>query len=200
MRRTIKGFYVYALNYVGLAFIWFAVLFFGIFLSFGVATSAAFYTSNRLRDPDATVPIVKTTLRGMKRTWMPATALFCMTVLLGGGLLFIHMYLWQNEPFGFMNVAVFVSALYLLFFNLYGYPIIATFNHSGPLHFIKNTLLMIHLHPLVSLKLLGSFLCIIALVYWVHFSTIIIGMGFFFFLQAFHLGPLFDSYLKSIKS
>lgn len=198
-RSPIRRFYAYALNYVGLALLFIGVAFAGVLLPLGGAFSAAYHTSDKLRDKSASVPIIRTFFKGFKNTWLPATALYFVSALLFYGLFVVHTYASTLGSFTFVHAGVWISALYLFVFNLYGYPLIARFNHSGPLHFSKNVIILTILHPLTTLKLLGSAAIVFALFTWVHPSTMLIGIALYFFLEAFHLGPVFDFYEARLK-
>lgn len=169
-----------------------------LFIGTGAALSATFITVYKMQTDIVDTSIYQTYKQQFKLTFLSSTYTFLGSVLLFGGAGYFIVYrLPADYPMRFpLGV---LTAVYGALFMQYAFPIISVFKHSGPLHLIKNTLLLMHLHPLTSLSLLINALTFYALVFMVHPVLTIPAFLLVFYVQGNVFRPIIKIYVARLS-
>jgi len=196
--NPIKDAYVNTMNYVALAIIWLLFSMAGLLITAGASLSAVFYVAFRVKEDARHTPLVKTFLTHLKKTIIPATIAYLLIALFAAGLFFIHNYAAAEEA-TLVRYAVYFSGFYLVVFSLYVFPVLGLFNHKNPLHLIRNILIMAHIHPFLTFRLLGTLALLYLVVFLIHPVLFLPAFALYLFLQTSHMKPVFDIYIEKLK-
>ncbi|MBN2696284.1 MAG: DUF624 domain-containing protein [Bacilli bacterium] len=186
MRRyTFRDFYRDAMDYVllNLIFIMFVAL--GAFVTLGASLKAMFFVSHRLLDREKQTYVWKDFLRSFKEDFLQSTLVWLTCVALG-----LLLYLAWTFAFEQQNIIVMVSivatATIMLVYLMYFYPLLALFEAASFGERLRNTFIIMARHPFTTVKLLGS-LALVVLLFLLFSGTIIVSIGIFAWLWAWHL-------------
>jgi len=187
------------IEYVFIMFLFAVYSVFGLFLTTGAAFSAGFMSARERQKNETDAPTHVIFHKQFMDSFKPATFTWVTMVLLGLGI--VQLYAWAFDPSSVPRLIVFyVALLYWTLFHLYIYPLHSVFKHRGPLHVIKNTMLIIHLHPKVLFKMLVIASIMFLLIETIHPVLTPVALTLYFYLQARWLSPTFDFYIERVKA
>jgi len=194
-----KGFYDKAIDYITIALFWLLASVVGLFFTTGSALSAAFMTAYKMQSNTIEDSLFATYKEFFYKTLIPGTFTFLGVLAASVGLYFLALPAFGNEN-TLLIVLFYILLAYVLLFVVYAFPIQAIFKHRNPLHLLKNTMLIAHIHPLVSFKQLVNVSVFYILVVVVHPVLLIFALALFFAMQAFQLKPIMDMYIEKISN
>ncbi|TVP93890.1 MAG: hypothetical protein EA374_08310 [Acholeplasmatales bacterium] len=185
-------------NYVAVGLLWLATSALSLFILTGAAMTAAHKTARMLADRDKSVKITQTFVRSLRHEGLVSTAIFLGSLLLTVGLFFAYNAA-VNTHQDWVVVFVIISAVELAVFNLYVYPLVATFEHPSFIVLLKNTVLFAHRHLFTTLKLIGTVTVFVWLIVRVHPSLFILALSLYFWMATVHLETVFSPYISALQ-
>ena len=172
---------------------------FGLLITTGAALSAGFATARSLKSDPPEAPTHVMFHRHFMETFKPSTIAWAIMVAIGLGI--TQLYFWAFDPAVSWRLVIFYILLfYWVIFMLYIFPVNSVFKHRSILHALKNTTLIIHLHPLVLARMLIIASVVFLLVDGVHAILTPVAITLYFYLQARWLSPTFDFYIKRLRA
>lgn len=170
----------------------------GLFLTTGASLKAAYNVMFKLLDQDRATYIFKEFKDAFVKDFVQVTLTWIFMLLVGVGLFFTFNYA-NNTGNTVVLVLVYVAALELLLFISYYFPIMSTFESPSYMQTIRNTILMMHGHLSVSIRLLGTIVVILFLVLRVHSTFIFLGVPVYLYFNTFILRNTFELYINKTR-
>jgi len=168
-----------------------------LFIGTGAALSATFITVYKMQTDIVEESIFYTFKKQLKLTLLPSIFTFVgIALIFGGGVFLILEYI--PTEYTMRLPLLIIGLVYGALFLQYAFPIVSVFKHKGPFHLIKNTLLLMHLHPIASLLLLFNALTFYAIVFVIHPVLIYLALMFVFYMQGRIFKPLLKLYVERI--
>jgi len=183
-------------------YLWVTLIFLGVsvatlFIGTGAALSAAFITVYKMQTDIVEESILNTFKKQLKLTFIPSVLTFIGIMVIFGGGLYITLTIIPDD-YPLRLVLLILVLVYGALFLQYAFPIVSVFKHSGPVHLIKNTLLLMHLHPITSFLLLMNALTFYVMVFILHPILIYLAFMFVFYMQGKIFQPILKIYVKRI--
>lgn len=193
----LKELYKKAMDIVYVNFIWILVSFLGILLTLGAATTALFrviFQVFKTKEPTNVFPLF---IKSFKENFFISTLVYFCLLILGFSTYIMLSYAFLHDDFMLMILGIFIG--YEVFvFTIYFFPTVALFETKNALELIKNVLLLSNYHLWTNIKILGSFVFVFLLVFYVHEAFIVVAVGIYGFLVAFHLQKIYTPYIEKL--
>ncbi len=181
-----------------LSFLVFFTSFLGIIITTGASLTAGFDVMFKLHDQKRATYIIKEFKDSFLKNFVQSTIVFFVIALLGIGLFFAFNYA-NNTGSIILLVSVYAALIELILFASYFFAILAVFESPSILQISKNTVLMLHGHPFVSIRLLGTIVAIGYLVFNVHSLFLFLGIPIYLYFNTFILKKTFSIYIYKIR-
>jgi uncharacterized membrane protein YesL len=136
--------------------------------------------------------------KSFKENFWFSTLVWLLLVVLGTPLYFMYIYA-LNNGLDILLVFAIAGAYQIIIFFVYFFPTIALFKTQSKGQMIKNVLIMANKNLWTNFKVLGSLAFVIILVLYVHISFLVIAVGIYGFLVAFHLLKVFRPFLAEFE-
>ncbi len=188
-RYRLKDFFKDATDMVLVGFLFSATVVLGVFITFGAAFKALFAVTFRIMEGKKATRIFHDFFSAFRESFWFATLAWLFSAGLGTILYFvIRMAMSQ----GLWIVAAFavVTAVLLVIYLLYLFPILAAFQTDRPGTMLKNAFLMAAGHPFSSLLLFGG-MAVAVLLFELWYGTVLISPAIVAAVNGFHLRKLF---------
>jgi len=166
----------------------------GLFITTGASLTAGFNVMFKIHDQNRATYIFKEFKESFLKNFVKSTVTWLITVVVGIGLFFAFNYA-NNTGSIVLLVSVYAATIELLLFISYYFAINAVFESPTYRQNIKNTVLMMHGHFTVSLRLLGTIVVIGYLILYVHSTFIFIGVPLYLYFNTFILKNTFNKYI-----
>lgn len=166
----------------------------GLFITAGASLKAAYNVMFKLHDQNRATYIFKEFKEAFMKDFLQVTLTWIMILLVGLGLFFSFNYA-TNTDHTVLLVIVYVALVELLLFMSYYFPIMSTFESPSYYQTIKNTILMMHGHISVSIRLIGTIIVILYLVLYVSSMFIFLGVPIYLYFNTFILQNTFQKYI-----
>lgn len=193
----LKELYKKAMDIVYVNFIWILVSFLGILLTLGAATTALFrviFQVFKTKEPTNVFPLF---IKSFKENFFISTLVYFCLIILGFSTYIMLSYAFLNDDFILMILGTFIG-YEVLMFTICFFPTVALFKTKNAFELIKNVLLLSNYHLWTNIKILGSFVFVFLLVFYVHEAFIIVAVGVYGFLVAFHLQKIYNPYIEKL--
>ncbi|MBI9009921.1 MAG: DUF624 domain-containing protein [Tenericutes bacterium] len=194
----LKDFYKKAMDVVFVNFLWLITSLLGVFLTLGAATSAMFCVMFKIINTDESTSVLKEYWKSFKENFWFSTLVWLLLVILAVPIYFMYIYSLNNGLDILVIIAV-IGAYQLIIFFIYFFPTLALFKTESRWQMIKSVLIMANKNLWTNFKVLGSLVFVIILVLYVHISFLVVAVGIYGFLVAFHLKEVFRPYLKQFE-
>jgi len=159
----------------------------------GAALKALFRVAFRVVDGKKTVRVVHDFWDGFKEGFWFSTILWVLAAVLGFGEYLVIRYAMSiGEPV--VAGAGVVSAVLLVSYVAFLYPMLAVFETNRKRDMLRNVLLMAASHPLSVLLVLGA-LAVPVLLFFLWYGTILVSVALYAAIATFHLQKLFAPYV-----
>ncbi len=194
----LKEFYKKAMDIVYVNFIWLLVSFLGIFITLGAATTALFrviFQVFKTKEPTNVFPLF---IRSFKENFLLSTLVYFCLLIIGLSTYIMLSYAFLNEDVLFMVLGVFIG-YEVIMFTIYFFPTVALFKTENTFELIKNVMLLSNYHLWTNLKILGSFVFVFLLIFYVHEAFLLVAIGIYGFLVAFHLQKVYKPYMDKMN-
>lgn len=193
----IRNFYRLVTDVVYLSFLTFFTIILGLFITTGAALTASFNVMFKLMDQERATYIFKEYKVSFMKNFVISTVLWLGLVAMGLGLFFIYNYA-NNTDNTLLLVFVYVSGFEVITFTSYVFPILSTFESGSIAQLCKNTVLMMHGHLGVTIRILGTVVFILFLIFRVHSIFIFIGFIIYLYFNSVFLHKLFTRYKERV--
>lgn len=170
----------------------------GLLITTGASLKAAYNVMFKLLDQDRATYIFKEFKDAFLKEFVQVTITWICILLVGVGLFFTFNYA-NNTGSTVMLVLVYVAGLELLLFISYYFPIVSMFESPSYFQSIKNTILMMHGHLGVSIRLLGTIIVILFLILRVSSLFLFLGVPIYVYFNTFILRNTFDKYIVNTR-
>lgn len=190
---VIRNMYRAITDVVFVALITFFVSFIGLLLTVGASLTAAFSVMFKLMDQRNVTYVMKDFKDSFIKNFFISTLIWIINAILLIFLFFIYNYA-NNTGSTILLVSVYVAGFEIILFLSYVFPILAIFKTPNIRVLIKNTVLMIHGHMFTSIKMLGTVIVIMFLIFKVHSIFILLGVPLYLYFNTFHLYKIFNIY------
>ena len=194
----LKDFYKKAMDVVFVNFLWILTSLIGVFLTLGAATSAMFSVMFKIINTDEPTSVWKEYWKSFKDNFVFSTVVWLILVILALPVYFMYIYSLNNAVDLLVIVAI-AGAYQLIIFFVYFFPTVSVFKTDSYWQMLKNVLIMANKNLWINFKVLGSIAAVIILVLYVHISFLVIAVGIYGFLVAFHLKKVFRPYLEQFE-
>jgi len=194
----LKDFYKKTMDVVFANFLWIITSLIGIFLTLGAATSALFRVLFKIITYDEPTSVLHEFKEGLKENFWFASIVWLILVILGIPLYFMYIYSLNNGVDILVVIAIFGAYEWILFF-IYFFPTLAVFKTKNKIQMIKNVIYLANKNLWTNTKVLGSLMFVFILVIYVHISFLVIAIGIYGFLVAFHLKTVFKPYIENLE-
>jgi|AntAceMinimDraft_17_1070374.scaffolds.fasta_scaffold09493_4 uncharacterized membrane protein YesL len=194
----LKDFYKKAMDVVFVNFLWIITSLLGIFLTLGAATSAMFSVMFKIINTDEPTSVLKEYWKSFKENFWFSTLVWLILVILAIPIYFMYIYS-LNKGLDLLVILALVGAYQIIIFFIYFFPTLALFKTESKGQMLKNVLIMANKNLWTNFKVLGSLVFVIILVLYVHISFLVIAVGIYGFLVAFHLMKIFRPYLAQFE-
>lgn len=196
--NPVKNAYSMLMHHVGVSIFWLFATFFSLLILTGAATASAVALTYKIQDDQNAVYLVKDFINGIKKNFLYATPIFIISV----GLYGLFFLTWQyalSTSATIILIMTSISVLYLTVFNLHVYPLIAMFKHESIFKLMKNTLLFMHVHIVLTIKLILVLLLYVSMIMLIHPILFLPGLAVYFMLFTYQLRPVYDRYIQQFK-
>lgn len=193
----LKELYKKATDIVYANFLWILFSFLGILLTLGAATTALFrviFQVFKTKEPTNVFPLF---IKSFKENFLLSTLVYFCLLMLGIPTYIMLTYALYNDLVFLLVIAIFAS-YQLIMFTVYFFPTLALFKTASLKELIKNVLLLANYHLWTNIKILGSFVFVVFLVFYVHEAFLLIGVAIYGFLVAFHLQKVYKPYIEQL--
>lgn len=193
-----KELYKKAMDIAYVNFIWILVSFLGILITLGASTTALFRVIFQIFKTKEPTNVSKLFFQSFKENFIISTLVYLGLLIIGFATYLMVRYAFLNEQIVLLVLGIFIT-YQVIMFSFYVFPIIAVFKTENFKSLIKNVMLLSNYHLWTNLKIIGSFVFVFILIFYVHEVFIIVGIGIYGFLVAFHLRNLFNPYIQKIE-
>ncbi len=193
-----KSTYDQIIDYIAIGVLVIGTSLMGLFLTMGASLTAAFMTVYKIHGETMEDSLTTTYWHHFKRTFWSANLTFLGVIGASVALYFLAVFAFAEQA-AFLIVLFYIGVAYLVVFIQIAFAMIGIFKHKNPLHLIKNALLLIHIHPVVSFKLLINASVFYLLTVVAHWVLIPFALAIYFHLQGRFLKPTMDFYINRIQ-
>lgn len=194
----LKELYKKAMDIVYVNFIWILVSFLGILLTLGASTTALFRVIFQVFKTKEPTNVSKLFFASFKENFIQSTLVYLGLLIIGFATYLMLNYAFINNQVILLVLGIFI-AYEVLMFSVYVFPVVAIFETKNNKDLIKNVMLLSNYHLWTNLKIIGSFVFVFLLIFYVHEAFIVVAVGIYGFLVAFHLRTLFTPYIQKIE-
>lgn len=194
----LKELYKRTMDLVYVNFLWILFSFLGILITLGAATTALFRVIFQLFKTKEVTSVFPLFLKSFKENFIQSTLIYIGLLVLGFSTYVMISYGFEHSVTWMIVIGVFVAYEWLVF-TLYVFPVLAVFKTSKWTQLIKNVILLSNYHVWTNVKLVGSFVFVGLLVYYVHASFMLLAIGIYGFLVAFQLQKIFQPYIDKLE-
>lgn len=166
----------------------------GAFLTTGASLKAGYNVMFKLHDQERATYIFKEFKDSFVKDFIQVTITWLIILAVGVGLFFTYNYA-NNTDNTILLVLVYVTLIELLLFSSFYFPIMATFESQSYMQTIKNVILMMHGYISVSIRLLGTIIVVLYLVFYVSSLFIFLGVPVYLYFNTFILKKTFQRYI-----
>jgi len=177
--------------------LWILTSFLGLLITLGAATTAMFRVTQQILKKNEPTNVLHLYIQSFKENFWISTLVWVVLLVLAAPLFYMYHYALNQEIFILLVIAI-IGAYQLLIVTIYIFPIIATFKTKNYYQLMKNTLIIANTNLWTNFKVLGSLAFLILLIFVVHESLILIGVGLYGVLVSFHLKKVFKPYLLEL--
>lgn len=194
----LKELYKKAMDIAYVNFIWIAVSFLGILITLGAATTALFRVIFQVFKTKEPTNVSTLFFKSFKENFIISTLVYLGLLIFGLSSYIMLRYALINQIEILIIIGIVIS-YEIVMFSIYFFAVLAVFKTTNIKSLIKNVMLLSNYHLWTNFKILGSFVFVILLVFYVHQAFIIVAVGLYGFLVAFHLLPIFRPYIQHIE-
>lgn len=177
--------------------LWILVSFLGLLITLGASTTAMFRVTSQILKKNEPTNVLNLFLQSFKENFWISTLVWVVLLVFAAPLFYMYHYALNREAFILLLIAI-VGAYQLLIVSLYVFPIIATFKTHNFYQLMKNSIIIANTNLWTNFKVLGSLAFLVLLIFIVHESLILIGVGLYGVLVSFHLKKVFHPYLVQL--
>ena len=170
----------------------------GLFITTGASLTAGFDVMFKLHDQNRATYVFKEFKDSFSKNFMQSTITFLVISLIGVGLFFAFNYA-TNTSNTVLLVSVYVALIELALFVSFYFPILAIFESPSYFQTIKNAVIMLHGHIKVSVRMLGTIVVIVYLVFNVHSLFLFLGIPIYLYFNTFIIKNTFQIYIDKIR-
>jgi uncharacterized membrane protein YesL len=173
------------------------VSFLGILLTLGGATTALFSVIFQVFKTNEPTSVINTFKKSfIKNFWFSTLVYICLLVLGASTYLMVsHAITNQNDIILILGI---IASYELIVFTCYFFPTLAIFETNKNSQLIKNVIILSNYHLWTNIKLLGTIVVVAYLIIAIHPIFILVAVGLYAFLVAFHLRPIFKPYIEKL--
>lgn len=174
--------------------LWILTSFLGLLITCGAATTAMFRVTSQILKKNEPTNVLQLFIQSFKENFWISTLVWVVLLVFAAPLFYMYHYALNQETFILLLIGV-VGAYQLLIMTIYIFPIIATFKTKNFYQLMKNTLIIANTNLWTNFKVIGSLAFLILIIFIIHESLILIGVGLYGVLVSFHLKKVFQPYL-----
>lgn len=174
--------------------LWILTSFLGLLITLGAATTAMFRVTSQILKKNEPTNVFSLFVESFKENFWISTLVWVVLLVFAAPLFYMYHYALNQEAFILLLIAI-IGAYQLLIVTIYVFPIIATFKTKNFYQLMKNTIIVANTNLWTNFKVLGSLVFLILLIFVVHESLILVGVGLYGVLVSFHLKKVFRPYL-----
>ncbi len=195
-RYRLKDFFKDATDMVFVGFLFSATVVLGAFVTFGAAFKALFAVTFRIMEGKKATRIFHDFFTAFRDSFWFSTLAWLVSAGLGAVLYFGIRYAMAAGLWIVAASAV-VTAVLLITYLLYLFPMLAAFTTDKPGTMLKNAFLMAAGHPFSSLLLLGG-MAVAVLLFELWYGTVLVSPAIVAAVNGFHLRKLFGPHLAAL--
>ena len=184
--NPVKALYRIVMDVVLLNLLWLLASFLGLLVTTGAATTAMFRVAFQILNRDEPTHVFETFVRSFKENFWLSTWVWLGLVTLGVPLFFAYHMALQEDLLVLLVFCI-VGAYQLLIFTIYVFPVMSRFKTAGIGQLLKNVLLLANMSLWTNFKVMGSLAAVFLLVLYVSPMFVLIAIGLYGLLVAFHL-------------
>ncbi len=181
-----------------LSFLVFFTSLFGLLVTTGASITAGLHVMFKLHDQKRRTYIFKEFMESFRKNFFQSTIAFIMICLIGVGLFFAFNFA-NNTGSIILLVSVYAAMIELILFVSYYFSIISVFESTSNIQTIKNTIIMIHGHIGVSIRMLGTIVLIGFMIFKVHSIFIFFGIPLYLYFNTFIIKKTFLIYIEKTR-
>lgn len=177
--------------------LWVLFSFLGVLITLGAATTAMFRVIFQVFRTKEPTNVSRLFLKSFKENFFVSTLVWLILVMLFASVFVMYRYSLASETTVFLVLSI-VGFYQLAIFFIYFFPTLAVFKTKNLAQMIKNVLILANTSLWCNFKVLGSLAAVILLVIFVHPVFLVLSIGTYGFLVAFHLNQIFMAYYKQL--
>ncbi|TVP86978.1 MAG: DUF624 domain-containing protein [Acholeplasmataceae bacterium] len=196
--NPVKELYRIVMDVVLLNLLWLLASFLGLLVTAGAATTAMFRVAFQILNRDEPTHVLDTFVKSFKADFWISTWVWLGLVVLGTPLFFAYHLALRDDLLVLLVFSI-VGAYQLMMFAIYVFPIIARFKTKGFGQLVKNVLLLANASLWTNIKVLGSLAAVFLLAVFISPMFLLVAIGFYGLLVAFHLAPVLNPYAEPFE-
>ncbi len=181
-----KSFYKKVTDTIYVHFLWILTSLLGLLVTFGAATAALSRVMFQIYNDDEPTYVFKTFKESFIENFVLSTKVWLLIILVGIATYFMTFSAFNNESY-FLKVISVVIIYEVSVFTFFVFPIISVFVVDGLLSLFKNVFLMMSKYIVISFQMIGSFVVIFLLMYYIHPVFLILALVTYGFITTFYL-------------
>jgi len=197
-RYRLKDFFKDATDIVAVNFLFLMTIILSTGLLFGPAFKALFSVTFKVFKHHNPINLWKDYWFAFKESFWLSSIVWWISIIFGTLFAFVIHYGLGNQM-TWLAASGIVSAIFLVIYLLYFYPILSVFKTESNKQMLKNTAIMAFSNPFTSLLLIGGLAMVIMLIV-VWSGTLLFSFGLLAVVNGFHLNRLFFKYQDSFES
>jgi uncharacterized membrane protein YesL len=196
-RYRLKDFFKDATDIVAVNFLFLLAVILSSGILFGAAFKALFAVTFKIMGHQDATRIWKDFWTAFIDSFWFSTLVWLISVVFGLMFAFVIDY-GLNHQMIWLAASGIVSAIFLILYLLYFFPMLSIFKTKSRIQMLKNAAIMGASHPFSSLLLAGGLVMVLILFEW-WTGTLLFSIGLMSVINAAHLNRLFYPYLEPFK-